>query len=87
MLRATDIDRSRSLRIRLSAVDVGPRGRMQDEVDRLERRRRERDVPLLTGQAKRLGKRLEQGRPELPAGPGYEDASRAERIGDDVLQR
>ncbi len=87
MLRSADVDRGRTLRIGLGAVDVGPRSGMENEVDLAERRRRKRDVPVLVREPGRTREGLEQRRAELPARPCYEDASRAERIGDDVLQR
>ena len=56
-----------------------------------DRARRARGGGIVTSQSRvrqaaRAGKRLEQRGAELPAGAGYDDASRAERIGDDVLQ-
>src|SRR5690242_11631975 len=88
VLRPSDVDRRRLLRIRLRPVDVRPRRGMQDEVDGSEiRRRRQRHVPVTPCQTPRLGKRLVQGGAQLAAGPGYEDASRVESVGDDVLQR
>ena len=88
---AADVDRGRALRVVLGAVDVRPRGRVQDEVAPRARRRRERDVPVGARRAPRAsGKRLEQRVPELPARAGDQDAaawSRSERIGDRVLQR
>jgi len=59
---------------------------MQHEVEVAERRRRHRHVPVGVRQTTRAGKHLEQRGAELAAGAGYDDASRVERIGDDVLQ-
>ena len=87
MLSAADVHGRRLLRIRLRRVDVGPRGRVENEVDRRERRRRQRDVPLRMGQPARAGERLEQRRAELAGGAGYDDVSRSDRIGDVVLQK
>jgi len=86
VLRATDVRRSCALRIRLRTVDIGPGRRVQDEIDVAERRRRMLDVPFFARQAARASERLEQGGAELAAGTGYDDVSRAERIGDVVLQ-
>jgi hypothetical protein len=44
------------------------------------------DVPVFARQAASTGECLEQGGAELAAGAGYDDVSRAERIGDVVLQ-
>jgi hypothetical protein len=86
MLRAADVHGSRALRIRFGPVDVRPRGGVQDEIDLAEHGRRHRHVPVGVRQPARAGERLEQRCAELAAGAGYDDASRAERIGDDVLQ-
>jgi len=45
------------------------------------------DVPVCARESARAGKRLDQRRAELARGARYDDASRAERIGDVVLQR
>ena len=87
MLRAADVDGGRALRVVLGAVDVRPRRRVQHEIDGAERRRRERRRPSRRASAARARERLEQRRAELPARAGYDDASRADRIGDVVLQR
>jgi hypothetical protein len=86
VLCAADVHGSCTLRIGLGAVDVCPRGGVQDEIELAERGRRHRHVPVGMRQATRAGERLEQRGAELPARAGYDDASRAERIGDDVLQ-
>ena len=65
MLDAADVDRRGALRIVLGAVDVRPRGRVQDEVSLEPRRRRVRDVPLRARQPAGAGKRLDERRPEL----------------------
>jgi hypothetical protein len=88
VLRAADVHRGGALRIILGSVDVRPRRGVQDEIDVAERRRcRMLDVPLRARQPARAGKRLGQGSAELPAGARYDDVSRADRIGDVVLQR
>jgi hypothetical protein len=87
VLRAADVRRGGSLRIVLGSVDVRPGCRVQNEIDVAERRgRRMLDVPLGACQSTRAGKRLGESAAELAAGAGYDDASRAERIGDVVLQ-
>jgi hypothetical protein len=87
VLRAADIRRGGTLRIVLGSVDVRPCGRVQNEIDAAERRgRRMLDIPLCTCQPTRAGKRLGESAAELAAGARYDDASRAERIGDVVLQ-
>ena len=87
VLRAADVDGRGALRVGLRPVHVRPGRRVQHEVDGPERRRRQRHVPLGERERNRAGKRLAEGGAELAAGAGYDDASRAERIGDDVLQR
>jgi hypothetical protein len=87
VLRPADVRRGRLLRIPLGPVDVRPRRGVQDEIGGEPGRRRQSDVPVCPGQPDRTGKLREQGGAELPARAGYDDASRAERIGDDVLQR
>jgi hypothetical protein len=88
VLRSSHVHRRSLLRIVLGRVDVGPRRRVQDEVDLAETRRGWiGHVPLGSRQAARIGKCLEQSGAELAAGSGYDGASRAERIGDCVLQR
>jgi hypothetical protein len=60
---------------------------VQDEIDTAERRRRRMlDVPLCARQPARARERLEQRGAELAAGARYDDVSRADRIGDVVLQ-
>ena len=87
VLRAADVDRRGLLRIALGPVDVRPRGCVEDEVDRAERPRRERDVPVGAGKAERTREGLAERGSELAARAGYDDASRAESVGDEVLQR
>jgi hypothetical protein len=87
--RPADIDRSRALRVVLGAVDVRPRGRVEDEVGP-QRRRRQGYVPVGMAERDQLLVRelLLQRAPELPAGSGdYDPLSRSERIGDRELQR
>jgi len=86
VLRTADVGLGRVLRVRLRAVDVGPGSRVQDEIDVAQRRRGVLDVPVFPPQAARIGEGIEQRCAELAAGAGYDDASRAERMGDVVLQ-
>jgi hypothetical protein len=87
VLRTADVRRGGALRIVFGSIDVRPRGRVQKEIDAAKRwGRRMLDVPLRARQPTRAGKRLDQRRAELAARPGYDDASRADRIGDLVLQ-
>jgi hypothetical protein len=89
VLRPADVDRSRFLRLALGPVDVGPCSRVQRQIDCTERRRRLGDVPLTSRQRDDLvrGELLDERSAELAAGAGYDDASRADRTGDVVLQR
>src|SRR5206468_5596742 len=84
--RAGDVDELCSGRVGLRAVDVRPRGSVQDEL-RLGRDRL-RDVELRARARGCLRKGLLQRDAELPAGAGDQDTlSRSDRIGDLVLQR
>ena len=60
---------------------------MEDEIDFADRRRRKRDVPVGPGEAERARKGLAERGSELAARSGYDNASRAESVGDEVLQR
>jgi hypothetical protein len=87
-----DVDCGGSLRIVLRAVDVGPRGGVQDEVEGLEPCRwRRADIPVVVRERDDLvgRERLDERTPQLPARAGYKQAarSRSDRIGDCVLQR
>ncbi len=88
MGRPADVDGRCVLRMRLCSIDIGPRGRMQDEPD-LDRVGRQLDVPVLAGPRKRAGKLILQRTTELAAGARDQDGlrSRSDRIGDFVLQR
>jgi hypothetical protein len=87
VLGAADVRGRRVLWVALRPVDVGPGRRVQDEVDVTERRRRRLlDVPVRTSEAACVGERLDERGSELAGGARYDDASRAERIGDVVLQ-
>ena len=89
MLRAADVHCGGALRIGLGAVDVGPRRRVQHEVDLAELG----GGGSVTSQSARVSAATRSGNassergPELAAGARYDDVSRAERIGDVVLQR
>ncbi len=94
--RPADVHGSSALGIVLGTVDVGPRGRMEDEVERWQLGRRERHVPVGVGECQQFvaGERLLQRTAELPAGPRYENAaseqaalSRGERVGVWLLHR
>ena len=90
MLHASDIHRGRLLRIVLGAVDVGPRGRVQNEVGLERRRRRERDVPVGARQRPRVRERLGERVAELATRARDHSAarwSRSDKIGDRVLHR
>ena len=88
MLRAADVRCGGALWIVFGPVDVRPCRCVQNEIDTAERwGRRMLDVPFCARQPARAGKRLGQGSAELPAGARYDDVSRADRIGDVVLQR
>ena len=73
------------------AVDVGPGGGVQHELQPRQPRRRQRDVPVLVTERDHLvvGERLDESVAQLPAGAGYEQAaaSRGETIGVVVLHR
>ena len=78
VLRAADVDRRRLLRVGLGPVDVGPRGRVQHEVGRAERRRRQRHVPLGARQPDAHRRRTPRASaaPSWPPAPVTTDASR-----------
>jgi hypothetical protein len=93
MPRAADVDCRGALRVVLGAVDVRPGRRVEDEAG-LDRRRRQRHVPVGVGERDDLilRERLLQRAPELAARSRDYDAlsdvlSRSERIGDWTLQR
>src|SRR5690348_8433568 len=85
VLRPADVHGRRLLRLRLRSVDVGPPCGVQNEVG-LDGRGHGH-IPSLARQPEGTGELLQERRAELAAGAGYDDASRAERIGDDVLHR
>jgi len=86
---AADVDRSRLLRLELGLIDVRPSGGVQDEIGRLEpRRRRELDVPAAAVERDGVRKFLRKRATELTGRTGDQDPlSRSDRIGDVVLQR
>ena len=87
MLRAADVRCGGALWIVFGPVDVRPCRCVQNEIDTAERwGRRMLDVPFCARQPACAGKRLDERRAELAACSGYDDASRADRIGDLVLQ-
>ena len=72
MLRPADVDGRGALRIVLGAVDVGPGGRMQNEVRCKPVGRRSGNIPLVLVERDDLVVRegLDERPPELPAGAG-----------------
>ena len=89
MRRPADVDGGSLLRVLFREIDVGPGGRVQDEVESSEPGRRgELDVPLLARQSERVGKLFAERAAELAGCAGDQDPlSRSERVGDVVLQR
>ena len=87
--RSSDVDGGRLLRLPLGEVDVRPGGGVQNEIGRLElRRRRALDVPVPKSECKGVRKLLRQRAAELPGRAGDQDSlSRSDRIGDVVRQR
>src|SRR4029077_194252 len=87
----TDVDRRRVLRIGFGSVDIRPGGCVEDELEARQPWWRQRHVPVVAFECDHLVAResLDERAPELPTGPGYEQAaaSRGETIGVVVLHR
>ena len=85
--RPLDVDAERACLVGLGAVHVRPGRRVQHEPGLVSEGDRLRHVELVPRARIGVGEGLPQRRPELAARPGYEDASRCERIGLSVLHR
>jgi hypothetical protein len=84
-----NIDSRSPIRLSLGTVDVGPCGCVEDEVRPVVELDGSCDVQLRARSRVRLREDLGESTAELAARPGDQDAplSRADRIGDCVLQR